>query len=166
MLLPKKSPEGCSEQLSENAISIMALDSTSLVAQQDKTILTLGSARIEKRGNRKAVEVPQQMRLLARVFMEARKITGNPTANLEDVIKPVHFDDLMKCARNVRGYSEKEGSLANKQYKSSSTAVNCGYTLKTAAVIIRRQTLREMNMEKKNDIDIFLQLYDAEWGRK
>lgn len=166
ILSSNKFPEGCSEQLSKNVISIMALDSISIVAQQDKTILNLGSALIEKRGNQKAVEVSQQMRLLARVVMETRSMTGSPTASLEDILKPGHFDDLIKCARNLGGYCQKEGSLANKHFKSPSTAVKCGYTLKKAATIIRGQALREKDMEKKNDIDVILQLYDAEWGEK
>ena len=165
ILSSNKFPEGCSEQLSKNVISIMAFDSISLVAQQDKTILNLGSALIEKRGNQKAVEVSQQMRLLARVVMKT-SMTGSPTASLEDILKAGHFDDIIKCARNLGGYCQKEGSLANKHFKSPSTAVKCRYTLKKAATTIRGQALREKDMEKKNDIDVFFSCTMQNGGRK
>ena len=53
-----------------------------------------------------------------------------------------------------------------KAFKAPGTAVHCGYELKRAAVIIRCQALREMDLSKKDEIDVFLQLFDAEWPNR
>ena len=41
-----------------------------------------------------------------------------------------------------------------------------GYELKRAAIIIRCQELRDKDMDKRDDIDCFMQLYQAEWHSK
>ena len=73
------------------------------------------------------------------------------------------LDTLIQCARNVFGFEEKDRSSSKKCFKTSGTAIHCGYELKRAAVIVRCQALRKMNLDKKNEIDIFLKLFDAEW---
>ena len=113
----------------------MALDNASAVVKLDKTILPLGSDLIENRGIEKVGEVSQQMRVLARIVLEGWKVTGNEKANLEDFLKPSQFDTLVQCARNLGGYSEEDGALANRQFKSPSMAGKCGYSLKKAALI-------------------------------
>ena len=136
LLASNNFPKECSKKkLSESVISTMALDNVSAVVKLDKTILTLGSDLIENRGIEKVGEVTQQMRVLARIVLEGRKVTGNEKANLEDFLKPSQFDTLVQCARNLGGYSEEDGALANRQFKSPSTAGKCGYSLKKAALI-------------------------------
>lgn len=71
----------------------------------------------------------------------------------------------MACARNLGGYSEP-GSLANCQFKTPSTAAKCGYALKKAALIKKGQALRSTDMNTKNEINCFLELYEGEWAKK
>lgn len=72
----------------------MALDNISAVVQGDTTILTLGSELLEERGIEKAAEVSQQMRVLGRLLLEARKAIGDEGASLEDCLKPSQFNTL------------------------------------------------------------------------
>ena len=166
MVAGGKFPTGCSQMLSEKVISIMAHDAISIAVRGDKTILGLGSNMLEKRGTEKAQEVSQKMRLLERVLIEGRRLTGNTNASLEDLLKPDLFDKLIMCAQNIGGYEANDGTSSKKNFKSPATSVHCGYELKKAAIIIRCQALREKDMEKKSDIDVFLQLYEAEWHDK
>ena len=53
-----------------------------------------------------------------------------------------------------------------KSFKAPGTAIHCGYELKRAAMIVCCQALRKINLDKKNEIDIFLQLFDAEWHNR
>lgn len=71
LLAAGKFPSGCSKMLSEKVLSIMSYDAVSIAVQSDKTILTLGSKVIDKRGAEKATEVSQKMRLLGRVREES-----------------------------------------------------------------------------------------------
>ena len=90
-------------------------------------------------------------------------MTGITNASLEDLLKPDHFDILIMCAQNIGGYEANDGASSKKNFKSPATSVHCGYELKKAAIIIRCQALLEKHMEKTSDIDVFLQLYEAEW---
>ena len=99
-------------------------------------------------------------------MLEGQKVTGNEKANLEDSLKPSQFDTLVQCARNLGGYSEEDGALANRQFKSPSTAGKCGYSLKRAALILKGEALRDTDMAKLNDITSFLELYEGGWGNK
>ena len=124
LLASNNFPKECSKKkLSESVISTMVLDNVSAVV------------KYENRGIEKVGEVTQQMRVLARIVLEGRKVTENEKANLEDFLKPGQFDTLVQCARNLGGYSEEDGALANRQFKSQSTAGKCGYSLKKAALI-------------------------------
>ena len=124
LLASNNFPKECSKKkLSESVISTMVLDNVSAVV------------KYENRGIEKVGEVTQQMRVLARIVLEGRKVTGNEKANLEDFLKPSQFDTLVQCARNLGGYSEEDGALANRQFKSPSMAGKCGYSLKKAALI-------------------------------
>ena len=164
LLLASNLLSGCSQQLSDNVISKMTSDEVTAVAETDATILTLGSAHLEKRGKEKATEVSQNMRLLARILIEARALTGESLATLAEIIIPKHFDKLLTCAKKLGGFTEsKDGT---KDYKCPSTSIKCGYALKKAALILRGQSLREANLERKKEIDMFLELYEIEWGEK
>lgn len=59
-----------------------------------------------------------------------------------------------------------DGSFSNKRFNSPSTAVKCGYALKKAAYVVRCQALKEKDLDTKSDIDIFLELYEAQWHDK
>jgi hypothetical protein len=157
---------GASKLLSEKVLSKMTCNEVSLIVQGDETILTMGSQMLEKRGTEKAAEVSQKMRLLGRVIKEGRKTTGERNCSLVDLLKPEKFDTLIHCAQTLGGYDESDGSTSKKKFKAPATTVHCGYELKRAALIVRCQALREKNMKKKEDIDFFLQLYDAEWHNR
>ena len=164
LLLASKNVTGCSDELRQYVIGKMATDEVTAVAEVDPTIVTLGSALLEKRGREKSTEVSQSMRLLARVVIEARKLNGENQATLASLINPKNFDMLLTCAKNLGGFIQnKDGSKA---YKSPSTSIKCGYALKKASLILRGQALRDADVDKKKEIDLFLELYEAEWGEK
>lgn len=165
MLAADRFPSSCKKLLSENVLFKMACDSISNIVQSDETILKLGAQLLEKRGTEKANEVSQKMRLLGRVLQEGRKLTATELT-LVELLKPGRFDTLIECARNISGFEENDGSSSKRTFKAPGTAVHCGYELKRAAVIVRCQALREMDVSKKDEIDVFLQLFDAEWHNR
>ena len=95
LLLASKNVTGCSDELRQNVI-----------AKVDPTIVTLGSALLEKRGREQSTEVSQSMRLLARVVIEARKLSGENQATLVSLINSKNFDMLLTCAKNLGGLSK------------------------------------------------------------
>ena len=106
------------------------------------------------------------MRLLGRILVEARKNCGNQNASLKDVLIPSNFDMLMKCARDIGGYEENDGTSSKRSFKSPSTTINCGYEIRNAASVIESQALREREMNKVEEIGVFIRLYENEWHNK
>ena len=144
-------------------ISKMASDEITAVVETDVTILHLGSTLLEKRGRERATEVSQSMRLLARILLECRKLSADNSASISSIVVPKNFDMLMQCAKNLGGFFQSEDGA--KYYTSPSTSIKCGYALKKVALILRGQALRNADMTRKREIDMF-ELYDAEWGGK
>ena len=165
LLASNKFPTGCSPQLSEHVLSIMAVDKVSDVVRSDETILMVGSTLIEDRGGEKAVEVSHQMRLLSRLLIKVREICGAPAVSLQTILSPEYFDHLIVAARSLGGYSEDSLTTVDR-FKSPSTSAKCGYALKKAAFVVKGQALRKKDMETRNNIGIFLELYEAEWSKK
>ncbi len=165
LLAANNYPTGASQQLSDTVLSIMALDDISAVVRTDETILMVGSTLIENRGNEKAVEVSQQMRLLARLLINVRKLCGTPSVSLREILTPGHFDHLVDSAPSLGGYTAPTNASADR-FKAPSTSAKCGYALKKAAFVVKGKALREKDMERKNDVDLFMELYEGEWSGK
>ncbi len=111
-----KFPDGSSKLLSDKVLATMAHDSISLAVKSDKTILTLGSEMLEKKGADKPNEISQKMRLMGRILVEAGKNCGNQNASLKDLLIPSNFDMLMKCSRDIGGYEENDGTSSKRSY--------------------------------------------------
>ena len=165
LLASNKFPTGCSPQLSEHVLSIMAMDQVSDLVRSDETILMVGSTLIENRGGEKAVEVSHQMRLLSRLLIKVRELCGDPAVSLQTILSPEYFDHLIASARSLGGYCDDSSSTVGR-FKAPSTSAKCGYVLKKAAYVVKGQALRKKDMATKANVDIFLELYEAEWGKK
>ena len=120
LLACNKFPIGCSSQLSEHVLSIMAVDHVSDVVRSDEIILMVGSTLIENRGGEKAVEVSHQVRLLSRLLMKVRGICGAPAVTLLTILSPEYFDHLIVAARSHGGYSDDSSTTVDR-FKSPST---------------------------------------------
>ena len=165
LLAANNFPTGCSPQLSEHVLSIMAVDHVSDVVRSDETILMVGSTILENRGGEKAVEVSHQMRLLGRLLIKVRERCGASAVSLQTILSPEYFDHLIAAARSLGGYSDDSLSTVDR-FKAPSTSAKCGYALKKAAYVVKGQALRKKDMAVKSNIDLFLELYEAEWSRK
>ncbi|CAB3992031.1 uncharacterized protein LOC110455631 [Paramuricea clavata] len=107
------------------------------------------------------------MRILGRVLLEGRKLTGENDATLLELLKPGYFDTLVSSCRNIAGYEENDGSTANKSYRAPTTAVHSGYEIKRAAEVLVGQAIRKKDKELLEDVQAFLQLYrTTEWHGK
>ena len=166
LLAANNFPTGCSPQLSEHVLSIMAVDHVLHdVVRSDETILMVGSTILENRGGETAVEASHQMRLLGRLLIKVRERCGAPAVSLQTILSPEYFDQLIATARSLGGYSDDSLSTVDR-FKAPSTSAKCGYALKKAAYVGKGQALRKKDMAVKSNIDLFLELYEAEWSRK
>ena len=137
----------------------MVVDQVSDVVRSDETILMVGSTIIENRGGEKAMKVSHQMRLLCRLLIKVREFCGASAVSLQTILSPEYFDHLIAAARWFGGYSDD-------CFKAPSTSAKCGYALEKAAYVVKGHALRKKDMVTKSNIDLFLELYEAEWSKK
>jgi hypothetical protein len=142
LLAANNYPTGASQQLSDNVLWIMALDDISAVVRTDETILMVGSTLIENHGNEKAVEVSQQMRLLARLLINVRKLCGTLSVSLWEIFTPGHFDHLVDSAQSLGGYTAPTNASMDR-FKAPLTSSKCGYALKKGVFVVKGKALRE-----------------------
>ena len=165
LLASNKFPTGCSLQLSEQVLSIMAIDHVSDVVRSDETILMVGSTMIENRGGKKAVEVSHQMWLLSRLLIKVRELCGAPAVSLQTILSPEYFDNLIASARSLGGYCDDSSSTVGR-LKLLRPLQNADMRWKKTAYVVKQEALRKKDMATKGNIDIFLELYEAEWSKK
>ncbi len=78
---------------------------------------------------------------------------------------PSHFDHLVDSARSLGGYTAPTNASTDR-FKAPSTSAKCRYALKKAAFVVKGKALREKDMERKNNVDLFMELYEGEWSGK
>lgn len=52
------------------------------------------------------------------------------------------------------------------RFKAPLTSSKCGYALKKGVFVVKGKALREKDMERKNNMDLFMELYEGEWSGK
>jgi hypothetical protein len=80
----------------------MALDEITATVKKDKPILMVGSDILRNKGAEK----------------------GGGRRKLNDFLDPRHFDNLVECAKNLGGFSDEDGTLAKRKYKSPSQGLS------------------------------------------
>ena len=165
LLASNQFPVAASQQLKNNVLSIMTVDEIGSVARSDDNILLIGSSEIETRGNEKAGEVSQLMRLLARLLIKTRELSGKGDLSIEEMISPGYFDDVVAGARSLGGYTGPETSKSNR-FCVPSTSNKCGFALRKAVFALKGKGVHAKNMDMKKDVDLFQELYDGEWSGK
>ncbi|PAA93368.1 hypothetical protein BOX15_Mlig000236g2 [Macrostomum lignano] len=149
-------------------INKMKVDSCSKVAQSDKLIMELGYYAYEGFTSGKTGKkiVTAKMREMSRLLMSAREIMGDPSACLDDLLKPSSFDLVVEATRNVAKFTAQEDAQICDSFSIPSMALKCGFSLKLAAELSLVRALKcempEVAQERRN----FITLYETSWSRK
>ena len=162
LLFANKLPDGCSESLSSLVLSIMKRDAVKRVVTGDKLILLVGSSLLERGGSSKISYISQRMRTLARLVIELQEQTGKKSALLSDFIAPNSFDEIVHATRSLCSYSSSKQGV-DSSFGKPGLALNIGYDLKKAAVLLRGQGLRSKDSVVLENVNTFLQLFELEW---
>ena len=157
-------PHDCKDQLVSHVLKFMQQDDITKVCQNDEVILTLGAAHLGKVGIEKSNNVSQRMRELSRLLIELRSLDPKGK-HLADFIKPSKFDIVVSAVKNVcfwRASDEKQPS----SFGTPSLALKLGNSLRKCAAVIRGIAIRRADKERKDEVNSYLELHDAEWAEK
>lgn len=138
----------------------MIYDDITQVVMDDKLILQFGEHMFSQYGSnvKQHEHIRQHLRQLARLVLEARKIT--PLNNLEDFFYPSSFRHMVSAVKVLAGYDSEK-----KTYSTPSLALKLGYHLQKACGIV------ESNAEKSGDASLaesarnFLSVYHKKWTK-
>ena len=160
------SKDGQSNAFIHSIISVMRQDEVSFVAKRDDLIFKFGQALFEKDGTSKTTYITQKMRSLARLLIELRKVSNKGDVDMSVFIAPEHFDCIVQATRNLCSYDPNPENEPASSLQRPSLALRLGHAIKKAAMILRGIALRQKDAELKQNVDMFLELLDAEWSIK
>lgn len=78
-------------------------DDVSRVVKSDKLLLLFGKVQLRKLGLQRAGQVREKMRILGRLIIELRTLTGQESVDIDEFIKPSNFDVCMKAVGKLCG---------------------------------------------------------------
>lgn len=154
---------GCSEFI-EHVVKRFHSDNVSRVVKSDKLLLLFGNVQLRKLGLQRSCQVREKLRILGRVKIELRCLTGQESGDMDEFITPSNFDVCMKAIRNLSGESTEGSSTGSKTFEKPSLALKAGQLLKKIAVLKRGQAIRKLDISKKDETDQFISLYTEEFS--
>ncbi|XP_060585527.1 uncharacterized protein LOC132741395 [Ruditapes philippinarum] len=152
------------QEFNDYVLSRFHVDTVSMAIRSDQLLLLFGNTQFRKLGNQRASQVREKLRILGRLKLELRRLTGKESANIGDFIKSQYFDICLRALANMCGESEKRSTTGSKTYEKPSSVLKAGQLLKKIAALKRGQAVRTLNLTDKEDIDNFLSLYNDEFA--
>ena len=145
--------------LLKDILSKMKTDSVSLLIKNDATILEMGRKMIVRHGDSQQAYVKNRLRELGRFVLELRKQKKFEKCQLDDVLHPEHFQEIMTAVRALCGY-EQESTKFNKP----SLALKVGYGLKTCLTICKARCIQDGSSDDLKRYDALHKLFEMEFA--
>jgi hypothetical protein len=153
-----------SQEFIDHVIKRFHMDNVSRAVKSDKLILLFGNMQLRKLGLQRAYQVREKMRILGRVKIELRSLTGLESAEMDDFITASKFDICMKAVGNLSGESRQRSSTGSITFVKPSLALKAGQLLIKIAGLKRGQAVRKLDLSKKDETDQFINLYKEEFS--
>ena len=152
-------------ELEEFVIQRMRKDEITTVAASDEIIKKYGNFLMSEKGSKKANSISSNMRLMARLLITLRKNDNNSNKALKDFMKPVNFDLIVKCTKEMAGFSQKnaDGEFLP-TFKIPSLPLKIGFALSSIFMLLKGLALRIKEPEVIEDATNLSQLYASEWS--
>ncbi|MEW8543328.1 MAG: hypothetical protein AB2693_07305 [Candidatus Thiodiazotropha sp.] len=153
------------ESFIRNVISRMAVDDASLAVRNDSIALKYGELKFSHFGKNKhrKLSVSSDLRLLGRLVLEMRKITGIKDGYLEDFMKCAHFDRLIDASCTLARMVET-GVAAT--FKKPTVGRKIGRLLKQCSFVMEGQASRNEDDVKEKNARRIRTLIELEWRYK
>lgn len=164
MMLANPTEDSDKAKFMEDIVSHMRMDDKGIISKSDDTILRYGLFLYESYGSSKRPYISQKMRILSRLLIEVRKVTGQHNAKLTSFLAPNYFDDILKGTKLLTAYSLNED--APPEMQTPSLALKIGYALDKVAALEKGYAVRLKEKDKIDDLDDFIHLMNSEWSTR
>ncbi len=144
----------------KSILSQMTYDDVTQAVMDDKVVLQFGELMFNQYGSdeRKHNYIRQNLRQLARLVLEAQKIT--PLEKLEDFFLPSNFPHVVSAVNVLAGYDPE-----NKAYSIPSLAIKLGYHLQKACSIVEGNAVKCGDESLAESARNFLSVYQKKWNK-
>ena len=138
-------------------------DDVSRAVKSDYLLLILGKAQLSKLGFRRAAQVREKLRIMGRLKLNLRSLTGSESASVGDFITPSQFDVCITAVKSLAMESDRNSLSGTKTFEKPSLALKAGQLLKKVADLKKGQAIRMKDMEAKEAATDFVDLYRNEF---
>lgn len=153
-----------SSEFIEHVVKRFRNDDISQVIKSDTLLLLFGRVQLRKLGTQRAGQVREKMRILGRLKIELRSVTGKESASICDFLSADHFDTCMKAIGTLAVESNEKTVSGTRTYSKPSFALKAGQFMKKVAGLKRGQAIRSHDVELKDQADEFIRLYTEEFS--
>lgn len=128
---------------------------------RDALILKLGRRLCSKFGgdSQQFNYIRSKLRLVARLLICLRRVSGQPAWSMSDFINPTQFKYVVEAAKECAGFTDSKS-----QYKVPSNALKSGAVLRTLAEIKQGEALERSDSATAETCVQFLKLCDLNWS--
>jgi len=151
-------------EFATEVIGRMLQDEVSEVANTDWLITQLGSFMFKQYSCSQRQLISTRMRLLARLLIEVRRITGNDKLALDDCISPDFMDSIIEavhCLCQIQSSRNARPSMGCRP----SFALKIGHEMRRCAELVRNFALKRHDRDTLRKADDFLEVRKYEWPK-
>ena len=156
-LLAAELSNGIYRDVHVTVLSSMKRDEHHLIIRNDNLMLFYGYVMLQSIDKERISDIRYALRLLSRLIIKFREITGNENASASDLVLPQNFDKVLESAKKITDYS------GPRNIGSPNVFALIGYRLKNLALCARGQALRESSSVRLENVRMFLELYELDW---
>jgi len=139
----------------------MRKDRLTTEAKCDVLITHFGSSLLQRLGPKRANDIAQRMRQLARLRIQLMKLKNEPNVNISQFLSGPGFDYIIKAIEaECEFYLDGNG---RRLYKNHSLALKLGHSLHKCAQLKRGMCIRSGDTASLKDAEYFLALHNAEF---
>lgn len=147
----------------EHILNSLRSDEVSRAIKSDTLILLFGKAQFSKLGDARAAQVREKLRIIGRLKINLRNLTGKESASIGDFISSSKYDTCVSAIKTLALISDEKSLSGTKTFNKPSLALKAGQLLKKLADLKKGQAIRASDMEMKTDVSNFIDLYEGEF---
>lgn len=137
-------------------------DEISRSFKSDYLLLMLGKAQLSKLGFRRTSQVRETLRIMGRLKLQLRSLSGIESASVEDFITPSQFDVCITAVKSLAMESDRNSLSGTNTFNKPSLAIKAGQLLKKVADLKKGEAIRKKDIEAKKAASEFVDLYRNE----
>lgn len=151
------------EQFRTSVLDGLRKDDVSRCIKSDELLLLFGKVEFCKLGTLRAGQVREKLRILGRLKLLLRTITGKESASIGDFITVEFFDTCITAIRQLGCISDEPSLSGTKTYNKPTLALKSGEFLIRLAGLKRGQAVRRRDVSCRDDVAEFIDLYKADF---